>query len=153
MNVAEELEDTELRETKYPRFRVATGGKGPPEPPEEKDNWLSDYECGTTFVSMRINSKDCDFELFTVVFKDIPEKPNVMLLKWFLPDGKIWDKYVEPKTFSKMFKRGVVLGVIRNEVEDGNRSSDWPDNKGGVVLHEAVPRELLGPTEEEEPRL
>lgn len=113
MTNAEEQED-ELRETKYPKFRILTGGKGPPEPPGE--NWLAEYESGTTFVSMRINNRDGDYELFHVSFKSLPD---VMLLQWQLPDGKIWDRYVDPEVFSKLFKRGVVLGVIKRN-EDGN---------------------------------
>lgn len=110
MSVAEDVEEHELRDTNYPKFRVLTGGKGPPELPS--DDWLSEYEVGTTFVSMKKTSQDCDFELFHVLFKSLPD---VILLKWQLCDGKILDKYVEPKTFSKLFKPGVILGVQRLE--------------------------------------
>lgn len=105
----EEVEALALRATKYPNFRVASGGKGPPDPPEDDTNWLADYLPGTTFVSMRRNSKDCDLELFHVMFNT----SEVCLLKWELPDGKVWDKYVTPTGFSKLMKPGIILGVVK----------------------------------------
>lgn len=140
-----------LRATKYPNFRVATGGKGPPEEPTT--NWVAEYEVGTTFCTMKRSSQDCDFELFYVLFKSLPE---VMLLKWQLCDGKILDKYVDPVTFSKLFKPGVILGVIKPEAskedtEDGN--SNRSDRPRDLVLHEAVPGEHQLLEDEEQPDL
>lgn len=139
MTNLEEEEAEELRPTKYPNFRVASGGKGPPDPPDEYGHdWLSTYEVGTTFCTMRINSKDCDFELFLVLFKS----SEVVLLQWRLPDGKIWDKYVSSPVFSKMFKPGVILGVLKPEASEedtDNGYSNRSNRPADLVLHETVP--------------
>ena len=50
MTNAEEVEEQELRETKYPKLRVLTGGKGPPEDNGPGVNWLSDLAKGTMFI-------------------------------------------------------------------------------------------------------
>lgn len=149
MTNTEEDIDMELRSTKYPNFRVATGGKGPPEEPSE--DWLSAYEVGTTFVSIKRNNRDGDFELFHLLFK----LPDVVLLKWELCDGKLLDKYVAPAVFSRVFKPGVILGVAKLETskEDTNdvRRSRQRNPRGSsdVVLHEAVQRtDPVAPEEE-----
>lgn len=140
MSVQEMVEDTELRETKYPQLRVLTGGKGPPEGPV--DNWLADYEVGTTFVARHRNSNEVDYNLYYVLYKDLPE---VVLLKWQLPDGKVLDYYVDPVRFSRLFPEKKILSVIKPEEEprkeaevseDGN--SDRTNRPPDVVLHEAV---------------
>lgn len=100
--------DEELRDTKYPHLRVATGGKGPPEGPV--DNYLADFEVGTTFVARQRNSKEVDYNLYYVLYKDLPE---VMLLKWQLPDGKVLDYYVDPVRFSRLFTEKKILSVIK----------------------------------------
>lgn len=110
MSVQEVIEDEELRETKYPQLRVLTGGKGPPEGPV--DNWLAEYEVGTTFVARSRNSKEVDYNLYYVLYKDLPE---VMLLKWQLPDGKVLDYYVDPVRFSKLFPERKILGIQKPE--------------------------------------
>lgn len=143
MSMQEMDEEEELRVTKYPNFRVATGGKGPPDGPV--DNWLAEYEVGTTFVARQRNSKEVDYNLYYVLYKDLPE---VVLLKWQLPDGKVLDYYVDPVRFSKLFSEKKILSVIkpkeepRKEAEvseDGNsnRTNRPPD----LVLHETVSRE------------
>jgi len=147
MTNAEEAEEQELRATKYPKFSVLTGGKGPPDEPS--DDWLSVYEVGTTFVSMKKNSQDCDYELFYVLFKSLPD---VILLKWQLYDGKVLDKYVEPRVFSKLFKPGVILGITRpseEDTEDGN--CNRPDRPTNMVLHEAVSGDDSVSQDEERP--
>lgn len=123
MNVQEVIEDEELRGTKYPQLRVLTGGKGPPEGPV--DNWLAEFEVGTTFVARHRNSNEVDYNLYYVLYKDLPE---VILLKWQLPDGKVLDYYVDPVRFSKLFPEKKILSVIKPEEpqqeaevsEDGN---------------------------------
>jgi len=117
MTNAEELDEEELRPTRYPRLRLLTGGKGPPEPPDgSSDNWLAEYDIGTTFVARHRNSKEVDYNLYYVLFKNLPE---VVMLKWQLPDGKVLDYYVDPERFSKMFEDHVILGVNK-PVEIGN---------------------------------
>lgn len=142
MSAAEDLEEPTFRSTKYPKLSILTGGKGPPVEPT--DDWLSDFEVGTTFVSMPRVTYDVDYELFFVVHK----QPEVVLLKWILPDGKVWDKYVNPMSFSKKFKPGVILGVNKgNEDDKGQRDLDRPRD---VVLYETVQGEhqlLQGPEE------
>lgn len=142
MSIQEMHEEDEFKDTKYPHLRVATGGKGPPEGPV--DNWLAEYEVGTTFVARHRNSKDVDYNQYYVMFKALPE---VVLLKWILPDGKLLDYHVDPVRFSKAFPEHVILGVIKQEEpqkeaevsENGNsnRTNRPPD----MVLHEAVPGE------------
>lgn len=129
MSVAEDVEEQRLRATKYPKLHVLTGGKGPPDDPTDGHNWLGEYVPGTTFVSMRRSSKDCDYELFHVVFTT----PEVFLLQWVLPDGKIWDKHVDPVGFSKLMKPGVILGIHKPEAskedtdDERNRTNRLPD--------------------------
>lgn len=110
MSAAEDLEDTEFKGTKYPHLRVLSGGKGPPDGPV--DNWLANLEIRTTFVARHRNSKDVDYNQYYVLFKSLPE---VVLLKWILPDGKLLDYYVDPVRFSKQFPDYVVLGVDKEQ--------------------------------------
>ncbi len=153
MSVAEAEKDTEmeeLRATKYPRFRVATGGKEPPGPSDPIHNWLADYEVGTTFVARHKNSKDVDYNLYRVIFKWLPE---VVLLKWQLPDGKLLDYYVDPERFSKDFKNPSILGIVKppEEVEDnGNKQRNRTDRLANLVLDASVHGEhqVLQGTEE-----
>lgn len=122
MTNAEETDREELqfRKTKYPRFRVATGGKGPEDPTDAFD-WLSGYEVGTTFVTFPRSSLGAEYEHFFVLFKSLPE---VILLKWILPDGKTLDRYVRPEKFCKQYEPGIILGIEKPQGEDndGNRS-------------------------------
>lgn len=110
MSVQEMHEEDELKDTKYPHLRVATGGKGPPEGPV--DSWLAEFEVGTTFVARHRNSNEVDYNLYYVLYKDLPE---VMLLKWQLPDGKVLDYYVDPVRFSRLFPERKILGVQKPE--------------------------------------
>ena len=136
---AEKDEEQTFRATKYPKLTILTGGKGPPSEPT--DDWLSAFEVGTTFVSMPQVTYDVDYELFFVVHK----QPEVVLLKWILPDGKVWDKYVHPASFSKKFKPGVILGVNKgNEDDKGQRDLNRSPN---LVLDEAVQGEHSLPEE------
>lgn len=130
MSVQEVLEDTELRETKYPQLRLLTGGKGPPEGPV--DNWLAEFEVGTTFVARHKNSNEVDYNLYYVLYKDLPE---VMLLKWQLPDGKVLDYYVDPVRFSRLFPEKKILSVIKpvDEVDvNGATRLEEPQQEAGV---------------------
>jgi hypothetical protein len=140
MSVAPEVDEDKLRDTKYPKFRVLTGGKQPPEPPAK--DWLSDYEVGTAFVCRHNNSKEVDYNHYYVMFKSLPE---VVLLKWILPDDKVLDYYVDPKRFSSQFKDPVILGVHKREETDEQCD---PRGQSDMVLHEAVQRsDQLPPTE------
>lgn len=138
MTNVEEVEEQELRHTRFPKFRVLTGGKGPPDEPT--DDWLSEYSVGTTFVCRHRNSKNVDLNLYHVIFKSLP---GVVLLKWELPDGKLMDYYVDPERFSKQMEAPTILGVINIEAakadgeEDGN--SDRTDRPRDVVLDAPVP--------------
>lgn len=121
VNAEETQEDAVNRQRKW-HPRVITGGKGPPEPPDKDGhNWLADLEAGTTFVARSRNSKEVDLNLYHVIFVSLPD---VMLLKWVLPDGKVLDYYVDPARFSKQFENHTVLGVMKQETseedEDGN---------------------------------
>lgn len=125
-----EVNEDEFKDTKYPHLRVASGGKGPPEGPV--DNWLADFEVGTTFVARQLNSKEVDYNLYYVLYKDLPE---VMLLKWQLPDGKVLDYYVDPVRFSKLFSEKKILGVIKPEehqqdaeVSEDGHTRETPSN-------------------------
>jgi len=135
--------------------RVITGGKGPPEPPSA-GNWLSALRPGHTFVC-RQSEKSVDYELFHVVFV----KENMYLLKWVLPDGKLWDKYVDSKLFSNHYRDHKVMGFIdlTEEAGDDNEhdfgQGDRPDRSRDLVLHEAVQGvdQLPHPAGDEEPDL
>lgn len=107
MSVAEDEQMFEKLDR--PKLRLLTGGKGPPiEPPLNGPNWLADQEIGTSFVARHQNSKEVDYNQYFVLFKHLPE---VVLLKWILPDGKLLDYYVDPERFSKKFQDYVILGV------------------------------------------
>lgn len=138
MNVATD-EEPELRATQYPKLRVLTGGKGPPEPPDDGVNWLAEYVVGTTFVARHRNSKEVDFNLYHVLFKSLP---GVVLLKWELPDGKMLDYYVDPQRFSKQFVSPVILGVVQLEAsqeDTNNGNSNRTDRPPDLVLNAPVP--------------
>lgn len=124
MSAVENLEDTEMRETKYPHLRVATGGKNPPEGPT--NNWLAELEVRTSFVARHRNNNDVDYNQYYILFKSLPE---VVLLKWILPDGKLLDYYVDPVRFSKMFPDYVVLGIdkIQEPQEEAEVTHDSPE--------------------------
>lgn len=120
MSVVNEVDVTpEFKETKYPNLRVATGGKSPPEGPV--DNWLAKLEVRTTFVARHRNSNDVDYNQYYVLYKDLPE---VMLLKWILPDGKLLDYYVDPVRFSKMFSEYKILGVEKEPQQEAEVTHD-----------------------------
>src|SRR5688572_32931717 len=101
-----DMTEQKLKDTKYPKFRVLSGGKEPPDEPSE--DWLSTYVPGTSFVARERNSKNVDFNLYHVIFV----RDEVTLLKWELPDGKLLDYYVDPKRFSNRFVDPVILGVV-----------------------------------------
>lgn len=132
---AEETEDEAVsRQLKWTP-KVIIGGKGPPEPPA--DNWLGEFEVGTTFVARHRNSKEVDFNLYYVLFK----LPEVVLLKWILPDGKLLDYHVDPVRFSKMFEKAIVLSVIKPQeaaVADEEHERNRTDRPSDVVLDETV---------------
>lgn len=111
MTVVEEIEEEVVKVEKYPKLRLLTGGKGPPED-TSGENWLADLERGTTFVARDKNSKEVDYNHYFVLFKSLPK---VVLLKWVLPDGKLLDFYVDPVRFSKKFGDYEVLGVDKQE--------------------------------------
>jgi hypothetical protein len=112
MTMAENIEEDEMRETKYPHLRVMRGGKGPPEAPAGK-NWLADLEVGTTFAC-RQNDQTCDWEIYHLLCK---MTDDLFLLKYCLPDGKIWDRHVDPKIFCKVHKLHNILGIHKHEEE------------------------------------
>lgn len=108
-----------FKNTKYPHLRVAAGGKGTPEGPV--DNWLADLEPRTMFVARHRNSNDVDYNQYYVLFKSLPE---VVLLKWILPDGKLLDYYVDPVRFSKMFPEHVILGVDKEPNQEPQQEAE-----------------------------
>ncbi len=112
--------------------RVIQGGKGPPEPPGNNKDWLAELTPGTTFVC-RANEHYIDYELYHVVFKTL----ECVLLKWELPDGKFWDRFVNTKEFSKRYQDYVILGVGKEEENDGNGQCHQV-RSGDMVLHETV---------------
>lgn len=123
MSATEVLEDTEFKDTKTPYLRVARGGKGPPEAPTG-DCWLEDFEIGTVFAC-RANVNTVDWELYFLVHK----YSNIYLLKMETPDGKLWERRVDPKMFCKHYRDYEVIAVhaINEEVvkppegdDDGN---------------------------------
>lgn len=124
MSIQEIHEEDEFKDTKYPHLRVATGGKGPPEGPV--DNWLAEFEVGTTFVARHRNSNEVDYNLYYVLYKDLPE---VMLLKWQLPDGKVLDYYVDPVRFSKLFTEKKILSVIHPKQEEPQQEAEVSEDE------------------------
>lgn len=97
MSTQEQLEETEFRDTKVPHLRVATGGKGPPEGPV--DNWLEKLSTRTVFAC-RANTNTVDWEMYFLVHK----YTDIYLLKVETPDGKVWERRVDPKTFCKHYR-------------------------------------------------
>lgn len=122
MSAVENIED-EFKDTKYPHLRVATGGKGPPDGPV--DNYLAEFEVGTTFVARQRNS-EVDYNLYYVLYKDLPE---VVLLKWQLPDGKVLDYYVDPVRFSRLFTEKKILSVIKPKQEEPQQEAEVSENE------------------------
>lgn len=138
MSVMEQVEEQELRETKYPLLRVLTGGKGPPEEPTT--NWLKDFIVGTVFAC-RVNKNTVDWEMYHLVHKF----ERIYLLMWELPDGKVWERRVDPIIFSKLYKDFEVIAIQKKEELEAlegetNGDSNRPDQSGGLVLHETVQR-------------
>lgn len=134
MTSTEELEDREDQPHTGWVPKVIQGGKGPPEEPT--DDWLTPLEVHTTFVC-RQNKTTVDGELYHILFKG----EEFFLLKYYLPDGKIWDRYVNPKSFCKVYKEYEVLGIHKQEVleapeeiEDEPEQRDRTDRPTDVVL-------------------
>lgn len=116
MNVAVDDEEV-LRATQYPKLRVLTGGKGPPEPPKDTgDNWLSLLEVGTVFAC-RQGEKTVDWEEYYLIGK-IDE--DLYVLKMSVPDGKVWDRRVNPKLFCNLHRSYKVLWVHKQQQEIEN---------------------------------
>lgn len=153
MNVATD-EEPELRATQYPKLRVLTGGKGPPEPPDDGVNWLAEYVVGTTFVARHRSSKEVDLNLYLVVFKSLP---GVILLQWQLPDGKVLDYYVDPERFSKQFVSPTILGIVpmreASEEDTDHGNSNRTDRSPDLVLNAPVPGGDPVVQESEEPEV
>jgi len=115
MSTAEDTLEEELRQTKYPKFRVLTGGGMPPEGPRkptDEFNWLAAQEVGTHFWTRHRASKEVDYNEYFIRFMNLPW---AVLLEWRLPDGKILNYPVDPQRFSNMFEPPVVLGVEKQE--------------------------------------
>ena len=119
MNVQTDLEEEEFRATKYPNLRVATGGKGPPEGPVSSFNWLAELEVGTVFWC-RSNDKTVDWEEYFLIAK---VDKDSYLLKMSVPDGKVWDRRVEPRLFSNQHREYKVVFVHPQQQEEENGSS------------------------------
>ncbi len=134
MTNTEELEEQE--DTRHVPWvpRVIQGGKGPPEPPGETHNWLAEYDIGTTFVCRHRNSKEVDLNLYHVVFKT----PDVVLLAWRLPDGKMLDVYVDPVRFSNQFEKPTILGKQPVAEEENNDDQCDLRRPPDLVLHETM---------------
>lgn len=129
MSVAEDIEERELRVTKYPKLRVLTGGKGPPEPPKTGHNWLSEQVKGTVFLC-RANDKQVDFELYLMLFNS----EKFCLIQWQMPDGKVWDRRVDPSLFSNTHRDFEVLQVYNLDKEkepskEGDGETDGHDER------------------------
>jgi len=125
MSVAEDIETEELRATKYPKLRVLTGGKGPPEPPVTSPNWLSTLKRGTVFIC-RANDKQVDYELYFMLYKS----DSFCLIQWQMPDGKVWDRRVDPVLFSNQHKNYEVLQVYDLDKEKEELQSSDGENDG-----------------------
>jgi hypothetical protein len=120
MSVAEDIEEDTLKPTKYPKLRVLTGGKGPPEPPKTGHNWLSTLEKGTIFIC-RANDKQVDFELYLLLYKS----DTFALIQWQMPDGKVYDRRVDPVLFCNNHRDYEVLQVYKiNEEKEEPQGSD-----------------------------
>lgn len=128
-DVAVVTEEETLRGTKYPKFRVLTGGKGPPEPPVGEDNWLQSLEVGTVFAC-RQGVKTVDWEEYYLIAK---VSDDLFCLKVSVPDGKVWDRRVDPKLFCNHHKSYKVLWVHKQEETDGTDERD-PVQPGGLLL-------------------
>ena len=124
--------------------RVIRGGKGPPEPP--KDDWLLKLEAGTTFVTRPKSSQEVDLNLYHLLFQG----DGFTLLKWEMPDGKLWDYYVDPVRFSTKFIPGIILGIFKG---DPNGDSNRTDRPRDVVLDETMQGEHQLVEEAEQPDL
>lgn len=110
MSVAEDT-NLEDRTVQYPKLRLLQGGKGPPEPPRQEDNWLNKFSVGTVFCC-RQSDKTVDWEEYYLVSK-IDE--DLYLLKVSVPDGKVWERRVDPRLFCNHHKDYKVLWIIKQE--------------------------------------
>lgn len=125
-SVEQHEEETEFRETKTPFLRVATGGKGPPGNDGPADNWLERLEIRSVFCC-RPNVNTVDWELYFLVHKFT----NIYLLKMETPDGKVWERRVDPKMFCKHYRDYELIAVepqptIEAPEGDDNEHSDRP---------------------------
>jgi len=149
MSTVEDLEDREDQPHTGWVPRVITGGKGPPDPPGSGENWLAKMVPGTTFVARHRRSNEVDYNLYHVTFRSLPE---VVLLSWQLPDGKILDYYVDPERFSKDFKDYKILGIIQATPPDQGEEDDSNQHRpADVDLHASVQGEHHALEEAEEP--
>lgn len=135
MSAAEQHEELEFKDTKHPHLRVARGGKGPPEAPA--DNWLETLEIGTVFAC-RANATTVDWEMYFLVHKFL----NIYLLKMETPDGKVWERRVDPKMFCKHYRVHEVIAhypQVKEEAPEGDDDdSDRTDRPRDVVLDAPV---------------
>jgi hypothetical protein len=116
MSAVESIEHEDIR----PQLRVLTGGKGPPEPPKEVgNNWLSELQLRSVFAC-RQNDKTLDWEVFFLVHKF----EEIYLLKWEMPDGKTYDRRVDPKIFSNLYRDYRLIDVVPNVTIEAPRGDD-----------------------------
>lgn len=91
----------EEEEHTAPKLKLITGGKGPPDDPNNPD-WLSELDNHTTFLAQ--NKKDTTFALgqFTIVLKG--EKAILVLVQ-----GSKEPVWVDPVRFTRDFRRYEII--------------------------------------------
>lgn len=100
--------------------RLITGGKGPPEDPPVKDNWLIRLQTGTVFCC-RANDKTVDWEEYALIGRP---SMDLFYLKVSMPDGNIWTRRVDPKLFCNHHREYFVLFVQQQEQQEPEENND-----------------------------
>lgn len=114
MSTVEQFEEEEaLRETKYPHLRVMRGGKGPPEGPVVE--WLETLAVGTVFAC-RANSNTVDWDMCRLAHKFI----EIYILQIEMPDGKVWERRVDPRLFVKYYRDYKIIAEPKEEAPKGD---------------------------------
>lgn len=134
MSNVEELNEETQGVVEFPRLRLLQGGKGPPDAPWD-NNWMLSFEVGSVFVA-RQNAKTCDWEMYYLIAK---YSDDLFLLKYSVPDGKVWDRHIDPKLFCNLHRSYKLLWVNKQEETNDTGQRD-PSGSDDVVLHETMQR-------------
>lgn len=102
------------KETKVPYLRSITGGKGPPDDPEDpKSTWLSKLPVGTVFLAQDKREKSIDLPHFEI----LAQRQKAVHLYTRINSQLDIFKWVDPVAFSSRFDIVDILGWTKEEEE------------------------------------